>query len=98
MIEKHHCEINMPHSTMAEPKPAPDQMDVDTDLPDATITKNTDIDEESDSGTLTDGAQKQDVKLEDLFNDEGSDDEEFPSSSIPVGKVESSPPAAPVWV
>ena len=88
----------MPHSTIAEQEPPSDQMDEDTDLPDATITKDEPIDGESDSGTRTDGPQKQDVKLEDLFNDEASDDEEFPSSSIPDGKIESSPPAAPVWV
>ena len=88
----------MPHSTRAEQEPHSDQMDEDTDLPDATITKDEHVDGESDSGTRTDGPQKQDVKLEDLFNDETSDDEEFPSSSIPDGKVESSPPAAPVWV
>lgn len=88
----------MPHSTIAEQELSSDQMDEDTDLPDATITKDEHIDGESDSGIRTDGPQKQDVKLEDLFNDEDSDDEEFPSSSAPDGKVESSPPAAPVWV
>ena len=41
-------------------------------------------------------AQKQEVKLEDLFDDEDSEDEEFPSSSTPETKVASSPPTAPV--
>ena len=88
----------MPHSTMTEQEPPSDQMDEDTDLPDATINKDEHHDGESDSGTRTDEPQKQDVKLEDLFNDEDSDDDEFPSSSAPDGKVESSPPVAPVWV
>ena len=88
----------MPHSTIADQGPPSDQMEEDTDLPDAALTTDEHIDGDSDNATRADGAQKQDVKLEDLFNDEDSDDEEFPSSSIPDGKVESSPPAAPVWV
>ena len=42
------------------------------------------------------GMSKQNVKIEDLFNDEDSDDGEFPSSSISNVKNESSPPAAPM--
>ena len=88
----------MPHSTIAESTPPSHQMDGDTDIPDAPTIKDEDVEENFNTKTHTDGAQKQDVKLEDLFNDEDSDDEELPSSSISNGKVESSPPAAPVWV
>ena len=38
---------------------------------------------------------KQDVKLEDIFNDDDPDDE-FQSSGITGGEVRSSPPAVPV--
>lgn len=39
-------------------------------------------------------ASNTDVELEDLFGDD--DDEEFPSSGVTGGNVESSPPTAPV--
>ena len=78
----------MPHST--EPDTVPQEAkDEDQELPDAPPLEG--------NGGMNGGAEdkKQDVKLDDIFNDEDSDDE-FTSSSVTLGKVESSPPAAPV--
>ena len=65
----------------------------DMDLPDAPP-----LGEDNTDNRLppSDSAQKQDVKLEDLFHDEDSDDEEFPTSGTSNGKMQSSPPAVPM--
>ena len=94
----------MPHSVSPAPSSSGQQEDVT--LPDAPpeIVSSP----ENGLGTVSsyeakagnEGAVKKpssgDIKLEDLFNDDESDDEEFPSSSATNGKLESSPPAAPV--
>ena len=83
----------MPHSTLDDSLPSPKDADEDIDLPDAPPlnehVNNNGIPSANDT-------QKQDVKLEDLFNDEDSDDEEFPNSSISNEKMESSPPGNPL--
>ena len=84
----------MPHSTLDDPMSAPEPTEGDIILPDAPEFKE---DDSNESLPRAQKAQRQDVKLEDLFNDEDSDDEEFPSSSVSNTKAESSPPAAPVY-
>jgi len=99
----------MPHSTASEPIFSPEAADEDITLPDAPLPEPISESEEGENGeegqdrersqegiAQANGAAKPDVKLEDLFNDDDSEDEEFPSSSIPSAKGESSPPAAPM--
>ena len=74
----------------------PEHTEEDVVIPDAPDLAEGDVEEPNESLPRTHGSQKQEVKLEDLFNDEDSDDDEFPSSSVSNTKVESSPPAAPV--
>ena len=79
----------MPHSTHPDNGPQLVEDQNAEDLPDAPpLEKGSD---QEDGSAL----KKQDVKLEDLFNDEDSD-EEFTSSGATNGKIESSPPAAPM--
>ena len=89
----------MPHSVSPEPPPtATEPRKEDSTLPDAPTHH---LDEQgialkrNDIENTATGFAKEEVKLEDLFNDD-DEDEEFPSSSPPVAKVESSPPAAPL--
>ena len=77
----------MPHATQPANASSPVRSSEDEELPDAPSPGNDGEDGVSE--------KKEDVKLEDLFNDEESD-EEFASSGSTLGKVESSPPAAPV--
>lgn len=92
----------MPHSTISDPAVSTPTAEDDSILPDAPLQALGDVKEEEDSegsageAGQTNATSKPDVKLEDLFNDDDESDEEFPSSSIPNGEPESSPPAAPV--
>ena len=97
----------MPHSVSPESSPSTSQED--SVLPDAPspdlVEEEEQVAENKESLTKDisslDGAvkleSKPDVKLEDLFDDDDSDDDEFPTSSAVGGKVESSPPAEPVY-
>lgn len=86
----------MPHSTLDDnAMPSPRQASEDEIMPDAPAPKDENVEKPTDLAHAVE-AQKEEVKLEDLFNDDDSEDEEFPSSSIPDTKIESSPPAAPV--
>ncbi|KAL9098980.1 MAG: hypothetical protein Q9163_005457 [Psora crenata] len=58
--------------------------------------KGGDSDESKEKPAISDVAINQEVKLEDMFNDEDSNDDEFPSSSPSNTKLESSPPANPI--
>lgn len=89
----------MPHSVSPEPSsPATESREEDSTLPDAP-THNVDQQDIAlkgdDPESTATGSVKEEVRLEDLFNDDDEDDE-FPSSSPPDAKVESSPPAAPL--
>lgn len=89
----------MPHSVSPEPSPtAPESWEEDSTLPDAPANhvEEQDIPLRGDNAESTvAGSLKEEVKLEDLFNDD-DEDEEFPSSCPPGGVVESSPPTAPL--
>ena len=81
----------MPHSTADEVVPTPPQDGPeDTELPDAPL-----LDGENDH-EVTQKSHQSDVRLEDLFNDEDSDDDEFTGSSDPNGQNGNSSPPAPV--
>lgn len=89
----------MPHSVSPEPSPtASESREQHSTLPDAPGNK---LDEQGipllGSGPEGTAARSlnEEVKLEDLFNDD-DEDEEFPSSSPPGAMVDSSPPAAPL--
>ena len=93
--------VDMPHSTREESSSSHKGTDEDSILPDAppeadVETREEDSDASQEEPTNSKDTAKRDVKLEDLFNDEDSDDTEFPSSGISNGKMESSPPAAPM--
>lgn len=98
----------MPHSVSPEaPSPAEDSV-----LPDAPAEPLPEqdedvIDTETDATTESIGvhaadsvshARTDEVKLEDLFNDEEDEDEEFPSSAGADVKMTSSPPQQPMYV
>ncbi|KAG8529197.1 uncharacterized protein KY384_005832 [Bacidia gigantensis] len=68
----------------------------DNTLPDAPPIDGEEASDESPATLVDNGGRKADVKLEDLFNDDDDSDDEFRSSSNDTGKVESSPPAAPI--
>lgn len=89
----------MPHSVSPEPSPsATEPREEDGTLPDAPA-DNVEEQEKplqrDNPESIVAGFTKEEVKLEDLFNDD-DEDEEFPSSSPPGAMVESSPPAAPL--
>jgi len=95
----------MPHSTVSDPVDTSSQAEEDELLPDASAQaldglKDEDSDDANEEGSKpnnsTHQASKADVKLEDIFNDDDDEDEEFPSSGATTGKVESSPLAAPL--
>lgn len=98
----------MPHSVSSEaPSPAEDSI-----LPDAPAEPRLEQDDsgdntqddattQSNSGEVVDSVsrpQTDEVRLEDLFNDDEDDDEEFPSSGATDVKMASSPPQAPMYV
>ncbi len=92
----------MPHSTAADLVTPSSPLEEDSELPDAPP-RALDIKErEGDNQkvlAIEDPVQEAlmtDIKLEDLFNDDDEDDEEFPSSGAITGMVESSPPAVPM--
>ncbi|KAL9126408.1 MAG: hypothetical protein Q9217_004536 [Psora testacea] len=92
----------MPHSTAPDIVLSP-QNDEDGILPDAPSQANGEVKEyggiTSKEGPATgNGVSKHEVKLEDLFNSEDSDDGDFLSSSISDIKVESSPSVAPIQI
>lgn len=73
--------------------------DQDSVLPDAPP-PNYNLEEPSESlvqPSHANGDSKADVKLEDLFKDDDSQDDEFSSSSVPDAQLESSPPAQAVY-
>lgn len=96
----------MPHSVSPEASPAAE----DSVLPDAPPEPISEPDQDLSSshgdtptpsnGNAVDGSvkpvPKEDIKLEDLFDDD-EEDEEFPSSSAPDVKMESSPPQEPMY-
>lgn len=95
----------MPHSVSPEDSPMP--VDEDGVLPDAPTNPTTEAESSQDESKPTpeksanDNEQsesKGDVKLEDLFNDEDDEDEEFPSSSAVDSKMASSPSEAILYV
>ena len=90
----------MPHSTADEFTSVPQAAEEDTEIPDAPPVNGGEVSSDgSGDGYVADksqpnGVHKQEVKLEDLFNDDDKDDEEFPSSSAPTDNAGSSPLAA----
>jgi len=88
----------MPHSI--SPPASPNVAQEDSIIPDAPLHAPSDVNTPSSShGQNGDGAEealKNNIKLEELFQDGDDDDDEFPSSSAPVGEVESSPPRGPL--
>ena len=80
----------MPHSTLEDNK-SPSPVQDEEELPDALPSE-----EGSPSLRKKEVGQKKEVKLEDIFDDEESD-EEFASSAVTKNNVESSPPSAPVY-
>ena len=92
----------MPHSTAADLVTPSSPLEEDSELPDAPphaldIQDNRGDDRRI-SGIETPAQEelKTDIKLEDLFNDDDEDDEEFPSSGATTGMVGHSPPAVPM--
>lgn len=91
----------MPHSVSPEPSPiAPSPRDEeDAPLPNAPPhdleQPATALGANGRASAATEGAAKEEVRLEDLFDDD-EDDDEFPGSSPSGVKTESSPPAGPL--
>ena len=81
--------LTMPHSTLPDGG-TPVVAEGDDEMPDAPPSAGA-----PNQSPDTEAAQKKDVKLEDMFTDEDSD-EEFANSSATKGNIESSPPSAPV--
>ena len=96
----------MPHSTVDDVAPPIEAAEEDIHIPDAPLANidgvgNDGSADESQSRSIGDetpniGPLKQEVKLEDLFNDDEEDDEDFPCSSAPAEDVGSSAPADPM--
>ena len=93
----------MPHSTAADLVTPSSPFEEDSELPDAPshaldIQDNRVGDDQriSEIEIPVQEELKTDIKLEDLFNDDDEDDEEFPSSGATTGMVEDSPPAVPM--
>ena len=92
----------MPHSTAADLVTPSSPLEEDSELPDApphvlgVQEERGDDQKELEIEGPTQEELKTDIKLEDLFNDDEEDDEEFPSSGATVGMVENSPPAVPM--
>lgn len=88
----------MPHSV--SPPGSSTVPQEDSIIPDAPLHAMNDSDSSSSRDEINDNGVKQDpkanVELEDFFNDDDDEDEEIPSSDAANGKVESSPPRAPV--
>ncbi len=93
----------MPHSTVQDVVVSPSESEVDDQdsvLPDAPPLPSDDVDNLSQNPSHSppaNGTSNADVKLEDLFNDDDSQDEEFPSSSVLDDEPKSSPPAQIVY-
>ena len=95
--------IIMPHSTTADLVTPSSPLEEDSELPDAPP-HSLDIQEEGErdnqkgleNGVPAREEAKTDIKLEDLFNDDDEEDEEFPSSGATTGMIENSPPAVPM--
>lgn len=93
----------MPHSTVADLVTPSSPLEEDSELPDApphALDIQEDRERENQKELETGGPvqeeKKTDIKLEDLFNDDEEDDEEFPSSGATTGMIENSPPAVPM--
>ena len=90
----------MPHYVSSEVSSQEDEI-----LPDAPAHLLVDKGENgsNEGGLLSEDHSKRDkkaaeIKLEELFHTDDEEDEEFPTSSAPSGKVESSsPPLAPMY-
>lgn len=89
----------MPHSTAMEAlQPAEEDIEVQDAPP---LNGGATDSEGSGDGSVADkpqtnGAHKQEVRLEDLFNDDEEEDDEFSSSNATADHMASSPPAGPV--
>jgi hypothetical protein len=88
----------MPHSV--SPPASPSVVQEDSILQDAPLNASSDVNTPSSSdgqnGNGAEEALKNNIKLEELFQDGDDDDDEFPSSSVTNGKIESSPPRGPL--
>lgn len=87
----------MPHSTADELTHGAEEHD--TVVPDAPPLDRAETgSEDGTDGSVAQTSQghRQEVKLEDLFNDDEDDDDEFATSSAPVDDGAKSPPSAPV--
>lgn len=84
----------MPHSVSGSVS-SPLEED-NSSLPDAPSLHSSEQESQTRGGIGTNDNIKIDIKLEDIVNDDDDDDEEFPSSETLEGKLESSPPAAPM--
>ena len=96
----------MPHSTVDDVVPALKKAEEDIDIPDAPPASSDEADSDGsadgsrersiEDALSKSGARTQEVKLEEIFNDDDEDDEEFPDSSAPAEDIASSPPADPM--
>ncbi len=88
----------MPHSI--SPPASPSVSHEDSIITDAPLHVPSDVNTSSSSdGPNGNGVEedlRNNIKLEELFQDGDDDDDEFPSSSIPSAKLESSPPRGPL--
>lgn len=88
----------MPHSI--SPPASPSVAQEDSIIPDAPLHAPSDVNTPSSSdgqnGNGPEEALKNNIKLEELFQDGDDDDDEFPSFSAPDGKADSSPPRGPL--
>ena len=92
----------MPHSTDDDVVPTPKRIDEDIDLPDALPANSEEACDYGSADVSQDRPMenilpknddhKQEIKLEQLFNDDEEDDEACPDSSAPPTDVGSSPP------
>ena len=88
----------MPHSTADEViRPDTDDMDEDIDIPDAPPPGH-EIHEAQPPKDRKRDLTQTDVKLEDLFNDDEDEYDEFSSSTLEESGSQSSPPRAPPYV
>lgn len=88
----------MPHSTSPPASPSvalEDSIILDAPLH-APSNVNTPSSSDGQTGNGPEEALKNNIKLEELFQDGDDDDDEFPSSNAPDAKVESSPPRGPL--
>ena len=97
----------MPHLTASEHIASPSLLQEDCVIPDVPpqalweLIRDGEVDEvdntsaqpEENTGKLP----RVDIKLEDLFDEDDDEDDEFPGSSVTEGKIENSPPAESLY-